>query len=126
MRLGDFLLMRGKVSKTDIDAACQMQKVNNHLIGVLALDRSMITQEQLEEILRQQMQSQPYMRFGEVAIGLGYLTRAQIERLIDIQDENRLRIGEILVLQSRMTEHDLIDELAEYRRYLAEVDRKSA
>ena len=103
-----------------------MQKINNHLIGILAMDRGMISQDQLEEILRKQTQAQPYMRFGEVAVGLGYLSRAQIERLLDIQDENRLRIGEILVLQSRMTEQELIDELAEYRRYLADVDRKSA
>ena len=43
-----------------------------------------------------------------------------------LADENRLRIGEILVLQSRITEQDLIEELAEYRRYLAQMDRKSA
>ena len=73
----------------------------------------MISQDQLEEILRKQTQSQPYMRFGEVATGLGYLSRAQIERLLDIQDENRLRIGEILVLQSRMTEQELIDHARE-------------
>jgi hypothetical protein len=118
--------MRGKVSKSDVDAACQLQKVNNHLIGVLAMDRSMLTSEQLEEVLRKQVESTPHMRFGEIAVGLGYLSRSQVERLIDIQDENRLRIGEILVLQSRITEQDLIEELAEYRRYLAQMDRKSA
>ena len=126
MRLGDFLLMRGKVSKSDLDAACQMQKINNHLIGVLAVDRGMLKHEQLEEILKRQTQAQPYMRFGEIALGLGHLTRAQIERLLEIQDDNRLRIGEILVLQSKITEQELIDELAEYRRYLADTDRKSA
>ncbi|MGD8393945.1 MAG: hypothetical protein PVF43_00555 [Candidatus Eiseniibacteriota bacterium] len=126
MRLGEFLLMRGRISKSDIEAATELQKVNNHLIGVLALDRGMITRDELEEILETQAQSQPYMRFGEVAVALGHLTRAQIQRLLDIQDDNRLRIGEILVLQSKITEHELIEELAVYRRYIAEMERKSA
>jgi hypothetical protein len=129
MRLGEFLLMRGKVTRPEIDAACRMQQINNHLIGVLAVDHGMMTCDQLESVLLKQAREEPGAPFGEIAVGLGYLSPNQVQRLLALQDENRLRIGEILVLQSRLTEQELIAELAEYRQTLAqmdEADRKTA
>lgn len=126
MRLGDFLLMRGRVSKTDIDQACRMQLVNNHMVGVLAVDHGLLTPAQLEEILRHQAGMETRPRFGEVAIGLGHLSRVELEGLLEIQAENRLRIGEVLVLQSRLTEQELLEELRAYGEYQATDRRKTA
>lgn len=126
MRLGDFLLMRGRVSKKDIDQACRMQLVNNHMVGVLAVDHGLLTPVELEEILRHQTEMVPHPRFGEVAIGLGHLSRVELEGLLEIQAENRLRIGEVLVLQSCLTEQELLAELSAYREYQATDKRKTA
>ena len=119
MRFGEFLLERGRVSAHDMDAARRMQLINNHLIGVLALDHGFLKPANLEHILNHQTACSP-PRFGEVAIGLGYLSRSQLEELLTIQAENRLRIGDVLVLQSRLTEAELLAELRAYREYVEE------
>jgi hypothetical protein len=126
MRLGEFLIMRGRVSKTEVDQACHAQLVNNHMLGVLAVDQGYMQSSELETALEHQQNHSPDLRFGEVALGLGFLTRSQLEGLLQIQSENRLRIGEILVLQSCLTEQELIRELKAYREFLAEEDLKSA
>ncbi|HWN82008.1 MAG TPA: hypothetical protein VNM87_07930, partial [Candidatus Udaeobacter sp.] len=74
MRLGEFLIMRGRVSKTEVDQACRVQLINNHLIGVLAVDQGFMQASELEEALLHQQRQAPMLRFGEVAIGLGFLT----------------------------------------------------
>jgi hypothetical protein len=126
MRLGDYLIMRGRVSKTDVDQACQMQMVNNHMIGVLAVDHGLMTPGELEDVLRHQARTTPRERFGEVAMGLGYMDRSELEGLLEIQRENRLRIGDVLVLQSRLTEEELIAELHGYRDFLAAEQSETA
>lgn len=118
MRFGEFLLRRGRVSANDMDAARRMQLVNNHLIGVLALDHGILKPADLEHVLTHQAETAPMPRFGEVAIGLGYLSRQALEELLTIQAENRLRIGDVLVLQSRLTEQELLAELRAYREYV--------
>jgi hypothetical protein len=124
MRLGEFLIMRGRVSKTEVDMACRMQGVNNHMIGVLAVDHSLITAAELEKVLHHQADSGSRLPFGEVAIGLGLLSRGDLQQLLQIQAENRLRIGEALVLQSAMTEKELIGELQAYRKFIEAEDRR--
>lgn len=124
MRLGEFLIMRGRVSKTEVDMACKMQLVNNHMIGVLAVDHSLLTAAELEKVLHHQADATSRLPFGEVAIGLGLLSRVDLQQLLQIQAENRLRIGEALVLQSAMTEKELIGELHAYRKFVEAEDRR--
>jgi hypothetical protein len=126
MRLGEFLIMRGRVSKTEVDQACRVQLINNHLLGVLAVDQGFMQASELEEALEHQQRQTPMLRFGEVAVGLGFLTRTQLQGLLQVQAENRLRIGEVLVLQSCLTEQELIRELKAYREFLSDEDLKSA
>ena len=126
MRLGEFLIMRGRVSKTEVDQACRVQLINNHLLGVLAVDQGFMQASELEEALEHQQRQTPMLRFGEVAVGLGFLTRTQLQGLLQVQAENRLRIGEVLVLQSCLTEQELIRELKAYREFLSDENLKSA
>lgn len=123
MRLGEFLIMRGRVSKTEVDIACRTQLVTNHLIGILAVDQGLMTADELEQVLNHQTTARPELRFGEVALGLGVMTRSQLDGLLELQAENRLRIGEALVLQSCMTERELRQELKAYREFLISGDR---
>ena len=123
MRLGEFLIMRGRVSKTEVDIACRTQLVTNHLIGILAVDQGLITADELEQVLSHQATTRPELRFGEVALGLGIITRIQLDGLLELQAENRLRIGEALVLQSCLTARELRQELRAYREFLASGDR---
>jgi len=117
MRLGEYLMMKGMVSKTDIDQARSMQKVNNHLIGVLAVDRGMMTCDELEDVLDRQSRQEPHRLFGEIAVECQYLTRSQVELLLDLQASNHLRIGETLVLQSKISESELIEALRGFRAH---------
>jgi hypothetical protein len=127
LRLGEFLIMRGRVSKTDVDMACQMQLVNNHMIGVIAVDHGLLTPGELEKVLRHQTEATHHLPFGEIAVGLGLLSHTELEELLRIQSEDRLRIGEVLVLQSCLTEQELIGELTAYRKFVAaENGRRSA
>ncbi len=126
MRLGEYLIQTGRVSKTAVEMAKHAQEVNNHLIGILAVDRDWMTHDELSEVLRRQDASSPRRPFGEVAVECGYLTRGQVAALLEIQQENRLRLGEILVLQSRISEKDLLQSLDEFGDLDGGAERESA
>ena len=118
MRLGEFLIMRGRVSKTEVDIAFRAQLIHNHMLGILAVDQGLMTPAELEQVLHHQTTASPELRFGDVALGLGMLTQSQLESLLELQAENRLCIGEALVMQSCMTRRELMSELRAYREFL--------
>jgi hypothetical protein len=85
-------------------------------IGALSLRLDALTLESIDAIVEQQAR-EPKM-FGELAVRLGFLTTAQVARLLEIQQMHwALEIGEMLVLAGMLDLPRLIALLA---RFLAE------
>ena len=63
-------------------------------IGKLALKHRFLTVKQVCTVLSTQVDTG--LRFGEQAVGLGYLTPTALERLIDLQNDRRPGVGTIL------------------------------
>lgn len=91
---------RWLVNQRAIDIAAVSQALlkvpgDRRRIGDLARQFKLLTDEQTAEILK--LQDTTGGRFGEVAIHLGYLTRAQLVELLSFQQENPRELATSLV-----------------------------
>jgi CheY-specific phosphatase CheX len=82
-------------------------------IAVLALELGMLTAEQVYNVLKQ---LRPDKQFGDVAVGLGVLSRSQLEELKQSQSSHRILLGEALIAKGFITVEALEKELKEYQR----------
>jgi hypothetical protein len=77
------------------------------------------------EILRAQSVATD-VRFGDLAIEMGLLTRDDVMRLLMIQSDRKRPIGDILVTQGVLTLPQFKAEMAAYRRYQLQPKRPCA
>jgi hypothetical protein len=85
-------------------------------IGALSLRLDVLTLENIDAIIEQQAR-EPKL-FGELAVQLGFVSREEVERLLQIQQMHwALEVGEMLVLAGMIDLPKLADLLA---RFLAE------
>jgi len=92
-------------------------------LGVVLVARGLITSEQLDEIMQSRVhdtrrRSISELEVGRLLVGAGVLQRDDLERCVEIQDEERRRgpsarpIGEIVVEQGFATEEQVLRVLA--------------
>jgi hypothetical protein len=58
----------------------------------------------------------PNVRFGDLAVEMGMMTRGHLMRLLMIQADRKRSIAEILVSQGALTQQKAASEMAAYRR----------
>jgi hypothetical protein len=114
MQFGLYLHRKGVITADELVAALEVQARNLVRIGQLALEECLLSARDIFDILRAQHDS-PHEPFGELAIRLGLLTRAELMRLLMIQADRRVPLGDILVRQGVLTEQRADDELTIYR-----------
>ena len=88
-------------------------------IGAIALRSNVLSLEQLESILdaQEEMQDadQKHKLFGQLAIDLGYLTRHEVDRLLELQQLNiQLSLAGQLVLGDSLDLESLLNIMREY------------
>jgi hypothetical protein len=64
----------------------------------------------------------PHERFGEVAVGMGLMTQAELTRLLAVQAERKPMLVDILVRQGSLNWARVDEELAAYRH---EMERRN-
>lgn len=111
---GEFLVQRGLVTREDVRRARAYQLGQSRRIGVLAMERYLLSPGQVLDIRSHQRRGAGL--FGEVAVTLGHLTRAQVEHLLWVQRQNRVRIGECLVKNGALNADEMEAALHEYLR----------
>ena len=52
--------------------------------------------------------------FGEIAVELGFLSKDEIDTLLEMQKESHIRIGEVLILLGAVTREDMEEALEEF------------
>jgi dsRNA-specific ribonuclease len=82
--------------------ALEQQKTVQAAIGTLALEKGLLTAEQIKKILTEQKKTN--LRFGEQAVAMGSLTETQVEALLQEQQvSHRVLLGEALVSKGYLT-----------------------
>ena len=118
MHFGLYLKNKGIISAEQLVAALEMQLNTLTPIGQLALEEGIIKPRDIFDVLRAQSQS-PNMRFGDLAIEMGLMTRDELMRLLMIQADRKRPVAEILVQQTVLTAERSAAEMAEFRRAMA-------
>ena len=92
---GDYLVEKGLVEQSHRDNALAIQEAVNHRLGILATMEEILTVSQVFTILdEQRLTGRP---FGQIARMMNLIDEEHLIRLLDKQDELRMRVGEILV-----------------------------
>src|SRR6478672_6727678 len=118
MHFGLYLKNKGIISAEQFVAALETQLATLPRIGQLALEEAIISPRDIFNVLHAQRRS-PDVRFGELAIEMGLMTRNELMRLLMIQADRKRPFAEIVVDEGMMSEQLVAHELTEFRRLQA-------
>ena len=110
---GEYLLYEGKIDAYELELALNFQKQKHLTIGVLAVQEKFLDSSQLCAVLDYQRLKGKGL-FGEIAIELGFLSKDDVDTLLDMQEGKHIRIGEVLVLFGAVTREDMEEALKEF------------
>jgi hypothetical protein len=119
-----YLKKKGAISAEQLVAAIEVQLKTLPRIGQVALEEGILSPREIFEVLREQSHM-PNMRFGEMAVAMGLLTRDELTRLLMIQADRKRPITEILIERGVLNEQRTASEMAEFRRLQAARRRPS-
>lgn len=111
-RFGDYLISKGTITSQQFNDALTRQS-RSRLLGQIAKNEKQLSEEEVLRILGF-IKSHPHLRFGEVALALGYLTVGQMRHLLDASIADQAQLGEILVREGALTQRALHQELASF------------
>jgi hypothetical protein len=115
MQFGLYLHKKGIITAPQLVAALEVQHKQLVRIGQLAIEEGVLSPRQVFQVLQSQADS-PHERFGELALGLGLMTRDQLQHLLVLQMDRKRPLGEILIQQHAISPVVAAEELAAYRR----------
>lgn len=82
-------------------------------IGALALRLSVLDMQQIDAIVQAQVSDRRL--FGEIAVELGYLDKARVDRLLELQRFHRsLHVGELLLMNGKLDARRLSELVTEF------------
>ncbi len=110
---GEYLLYEGKIDEYELELALNFQKQKHVALGVLAVQEKFLDNSQLCAVLDYQRLEGKGL-FGEIAIELGFLSKDDVDTLLDMQKGKHIRIGEVLVLFGAVTRKDMEEALKEF------------
>lgn len=114
MKFGLYLKKKGLITAEELVAAIEYQHSRMPPIGQLAMEEGVLSARQVFKILRCQS-GIPHERFGEVAVGMGMMKPAELQRLLMIQWERKPPLDEVLAKLRILSRAQLEAELTAYR-----------
>lgn len=120
-RFGDYLISKGTITSQQFNDALTRQS-RSRLLGQIAKNEKQLSEEEVLRILGF-IKSHPHLRFGEVALALGYLTVGQMRHLLDASIADQAQLGEILVREGALTQRTLHQELASFSSQRSQLRR---
>jgi hypothetical protein len=118
MHFGLYLKKKGIVTAEQLVAALEAQLATMPRIGQLALEEGLISPRDIFDVLRAQREA-PDVRFGDLAIEMGLMTRDELMRLLMIQADRKLPLADVFVAESLLSQERVDEEMAEFRRLQA-------
>ncbi|MEC8050575.1 MAG: response regulator [Myxococcota bacterium] len=119
-KFGDYLISIGKVQKTDVLQALEIQADSTVKVGTICLEEGFMTIRQVMDTLRNQADTE--RPFEDLAITLGYLTAQQLGHAYKIQSQRRPFFGEILVNIGAIERGELFEQLGAFWTQANEVE----
>ena len=123
MHFGLYLKNKGIVSADQLVAALEAQLATQPRIGQLALEEGIISPRDIFDVLQAQRRS-PEVKFGELAIEMGLMTRDELTRLLMLQADRKRPLAEVFAAEGILTERQVTQEMAEYR--MLQANRRAA
>ena len=121
MKFGLYLKKKGVITAEGLVSAFDYQQSRMPPVGQLAMEEGVLSARQVFKVLRCQS-GIPHERFGEVAVGMGMMSPAELQRLLMIQWERKPPLAEVLVTLRLLSPSQVDDEMAAYRR---EMERRN-
>jgi hypothetical protein len=121
MKFGLYLKNNGVISADGLIAALEYQQSRMPPVGQLALEEGVLSARQVFKILHCQS-GLPHERFGEVAVGMGMMRPAELQRLLMIQWQRKPALANVLVHLRILSQPQVDEELAAFR---SEMERRS-
>jgi CheY-specific phosphatase CheX len=112
--LGNYMVTSGVLSKEQLSEAYHVQDIKRAKLGVRAVSEKLMTIAQAEQV--NALQATVDKRFGDIAIEKGYLTDAQVGRLLELQDNSYLVFMQALIDHEFVTLEKIREAEAEYQR----------
>ncbi len=98
--LGNYLVEIGRITPKEYRALVRITEEERVKLGLIAVAEGLMTEEQADEVNR--MQTHVDKKFGDIAVDMGYLTRSQVNALLDKQH------NEYIVFLQALEDMDLI------------------
>ncbi len=111
---GTFLVKLGMVTPEHIIQALDSQQEKQTPVGKIALEHRLLEMNHTFNILNRQADT--HLKFCDIALALGYLTREQVDFILSIQMSQRPKIGEILVEMGVLSQQQLSEALDGYEK----------
>ena len=122
MHFGLYLKKKGIISAEQLVAALEAQLATLPRIGQLALEEGIISPRDIFDVLQAQRRS-PDVRFGDLAIEMGLMTRNELMRLLMIQADRKRPLADVFVTEGMLSERQIAQEMAEFRQ--SQANRRS-
>lgn len=110
---GEYLLYEGRIDAYELELALYFQKQKHITIGVLAVQEGFLNDRQLCVVLDYQRLRGKGL-FGEIAVELGFLSKDDVDTILEMQEESHIRIGEVLILLGAVTREEMEEALNEF------------
>lgn len=111
---GDYLVKSGRLSEAQLQTVYEsLQKVRVKL-GLIAVSEKLLTPQQADEVNR--LQAVVDKRFGDIAVEKGYLTEAQVVRLLGLQGNAYLTFIQAIADNGFMYLEEIESALAEFQK----------
>lgn len=115
MHFGLYLKKKGVITAEQFVAALELQLATLPRIGQLALEEGLISPRQVFDVLQVQRKL-PEMRFGNLAIEMGLMTRNDLTRLLMIQADRKRPLAEVLVMEGMLNGKIVARELDAFQQ----------
>jgi hypothetical protein len=115
MHFGLHLYRKGTITADELVAALELQEKRPVRLGQLALEEGILSVRDVFDVLRAQHHA-PHDRFGELAIEMGRMKRADLARLLMAQADRKVPLSDLLVCQGILSRRQADAELEAYRQ----------
>lgn len=122
MRMGEFLVSKGMVTKFDIVIALEKQRSKQQPLGRVAIRHGYLTINQVFDLLRLQTDrlnyqlpdSECHFLFGNLAVEFGYIDDDQRIEILRLQALTRPDLMDVLVNMEVLTEEESCEVVQEF------------
>lgn len=122
--LGQYLLNKGLIKRDDLADALDLQCRRNLPIGVPAVFKGFMTEEQVKEI--HECQKEIDKPFGRLALEKNYLSQEQLDELLELQTADYIFLGEALMELGRLTPDIFAKAVNEYAKSQKALQRRQS